>query len=145
LGVDVDQLKRGFSVLIDKGMDWPPTLPEFKRFCLVGDPALIPPLALVVSWIANAYSRPGCVADRFVHPLAFAISGRFTSGSLIFKNFNATECAKLAKPFYEFYCQCGWPDFPSWAHEVQAAVGVDKAEPSRDLALDALKQMRGAL
>jgi hypothetical protein len=142
-GVNVDQLRRGFAVLVDKGADWPPALPEFKRFCLVGDPALIPPLAQVVSWIANAYSRQGCIADRFVHPLAFAVSSRFTSGNLVFKNFTVNECTKLVKPFYEFYCSCGWPDFPEWAYEVQAAVGCDKPEPSRDVALDALKQMRG--
>jgi hypothetical protein len=139
-GLSREQLRRGFEALLRAGLEWPPTLPEFRDMCAAA--ADVPDLATVVRWLANAGSREGSLVDRYRHPLALAIAQTVDMYAL--RTASTERAFRLVGPVYKRMVAEGWPGWPEHAHDRPKAITHDRPV-NRAAALAGIAGLRSAL
>lgn len=141
-GVTIEQVKRGFELLIFKNHEWPPSLPEFRRLCLSKNSIQAPPLAEIVSILARVSSRSGSLIDRYSHPLALAIAQHPGFDMFAMRTANNADAKRMVEPIYDHYVSAGWTDWPEQAGQVQGAIAVDATAPDVELGLQRISMLR---
>jgi hypothetical protein len=122
-GVSVEQVGSGFSALVLSNADWPPSLPEFRRLCLAGGADVLS-LDEVAGLLATVGTRSGSVAERYVHPLAFAVSCQCDMHFV--RTARLGEVRQHVAKVYERLIDCGWDGWPDYAFDVAVALPVLK-------------------
>jgi hypothetical protein len=142
-GVGVEQIKLGLFRMIDKGMDWPPTLPQFRALC-VRPAGNVPSLDDCVAWLSASFSLEGSLIERYKHPLVLAMAKHFAHDGYILRTASAAVFSKRIKPVYDAFILSGWEDWPSHAGDVPVKLAKDKAG-NAELARSALASVRAVL
>lgn len=142
IGVTLDQVKYGFTALVIKHHDWPPSLPEFRKLCVSGNESKAPSLDEVISTLV-LMPRTGSIAKRYKHPFILAASG--SVDMFLLRTAKLVDAKRMVKPVYERILADGWPDFPPHAHIEQKAISSLMPITSREAGLKAFQQIRGAL
>jgi hypothetical protein len=130
-GLTRKQIGKGFSALLEKTLEWPPSLPEFRRLCIGQYDA--PSIDEIVSILAVVGNLIGPLSVRYRHPLALAIARHPETDMPALRIARYGEGRKLIKPVYDFYLQVGWPDWPEGAHEEQVVLVHDKPKANKDI------------
>lgn len=137
-GITIDNLKHGFDVLIFKSHDWPPSLPEFRKLCLSNVDSCIPSVDEVINVLVSVSGKQGTVADRYRHPMIFAISQKIDMHRLRIAN-NA-DVKRLVSDAYEKLIDTGREDFPEHAHVEQKAIAKER---NKSVGVAAFRLIRG--
>lgn len=140
-GLSHEQLASGFSALLTAGMEWPPTLPEFRELCLQsGSDA--PLLEEVVQMLVTVSTRQGSLVDRYRHPLCLALARELDMYAL--RQASMERALAMVRPAYKRLVSEGWDGWPSHAHERQQAIAHERVcDPH--LARQALSGLRDLL
>ncbi len=141
-GITTDNLKSGFDNMILRNYEWPPSLPEFRGMCLIRSTDKVPSLDEVISILVMVSSKTGSIAERYKHPLAFAVS--LSTDMHRLRLSKHVDAKRMIKPVYDDFIGSGWPDFPAHAYECQLAVTHEKKPVDKELArsfLTAIKEI----
>ncbi|MEY3881062.1 MAG: hypothetical protein RIQ94_1858 [Pseudomonadota bacterium] len=142
IGLNLEQIKQGFSLLVLKYYGWPPSLPEFRKLCVASATTDAPSLDETVSALAMM-PRDGSIAVRYKHPLIFAVS--LSVDMFLLRTAKAVDGKRMVKPVYERLLESGWDDWPLHAHIDQRAIGMTKPAANRSAGLSALREIRAFL
>jgi hypothetical protein len=110
-GLTHDQVAFGFNELIASGREWPPSLLEFRKLCLLNILADVPTLDEVVSTLISLSTRQGSLARRYKHPLALAVSlacRRAGVDIYSIRHAKLADAKHMVKPSYEQCLKTGW-------------------------------------
>ena len=119
-GVELPDLKHGFSQLRLNYPDWPPSVLEFRSLCLSGKLVGVPGLDEIVSILVTVSVRQGSLSARYKHPLALSISKSVDMFAL--RTASTVIAKSIVKPIYENYMAKGWEEWPAHAHDVQQCI-----------------------
>jgi hypothetical protein len=139
-GLSREQLQCGFEALLKAGLEWPPTLPEFRDMCAAR--ADVPDLAKVVHLLANAASREGSLADRYRHPLVLAIAQAVDMYAL--RTASTERAFRVVAPVYKRLVAEGWPEWPAHAYERPKAIAYQRPA-NRETAMAGVAGLREIL
>jgi len=139
-GLSREHLQHGFDALLKAGLEWPPTLPEFRDLCAAR--ADVPDLAAAVRLLANASSRDGSLVDRYRHPLVLAIALEVDMYAL--RTASMDRAFRLVGPVYKRLIAEGWPEWPAHAHDKPKAV-THQRPANRQAAMEGIMGMREVL
>jgi hypothetical protein len=118
-GLSREQLASGFNALLTAGMEWPPTLPEFRELCLQSG-SDTPSLDQVVQVLVTVSARQGSLVDRYRHPLCLALAIELDMYAL--RQASNDRALAMVRPSYKRLVAQGWEGWPAHAHERQQAI-----------------------
>jgi hypothetical protein len=109
-GINNQQIKNAFKLLVLEGHEWPPTLPEFRKLCLSRNFEGIPTVYDVYGILLYSKDKQGSIKDRYKHPLAFSIGNALDKNELRSIGSLKKAMDKIT-PYYDRFIENGWPDW----------------------------------
>lgn len=140
-GLSHEHLASGFSALLTAGMEWPPTLPEFRDLCLQSG-SNAPSLDEVVQVLVSVSTRQGSLVDRYRHPMCLALARELDMYAL--RQASLERALAMVRPAYKRLVAQGWECWPAHAHERQQAIAHERSS-DRQVARQALSGLRELL
>jgi hypothetical protein len=148
VGMTLDNLKNGFDALVMHNLEWPPSLPEFRKLCSSKQACNAPSLDEVINTLVMASSRQGSISTRYRHPLSLAISRHDGVDMFAIRTAKTVDVRRMIKAAYDDCLKSGWND---WTEDElkepdvkQKALGYSKPR-NKEVGVSAFNAIKAAL
>lgn len=144
-GVTGEQIRTAVDYLTDNYSSFIPDLGEFKKLCLKGTDKDVPSVEKIMNMVINASYAQGSIADRYKHPLAWAVAQHKDLDKHNLKTATTRQALAMITPVYQDILQSGWQGFTESDYEVRLSIEQKRSRTSELNAKEYLSGLKGAL